>query len=471
MMSPGEMSWSSGLIPMIEPQVVTQIISSIADLALIISKTGQVLNVMQSPNFTPETDVTQWAGHPLNERLTYESIPKFEERLATFLEKDGAVLPVELNHPVASNDTGFPMRYSFHQIGSDGAILMLGRDLRPIWDIQQQLVAAQIALEKDYETQRENDTMFRVLMASVTDVAMFVSVSTGRISDCNPAAVALFSKQSNELIGSSFATEVGASGPSALINKLVSAAADSTLGPVTIQSESLKCELSVRPTVFRVAGEQMLLCRVVAGSSDQSQVETLNDNLISLFEYGVDGIVFAARDGRILSANDAFLNLADVATAQGVKGRFMSDFLARGSVDMNVVFENATRKGTMRLYATKLVSEHGAQRAIEISTSLLRTGGEAAFVLVIRDANRVETSRGHMPQVNDLDMASLIELIGSRPLKDIVAKTTDVVEKMCIETAVEMTSNNRVAAAEMLGLSRQSLYVKLRKYGLLKKEG
>ena len=54
-------------------------------------------------------------------------------------------------------------------------------------------------------------------------------------------------------------------------------------------------------------------------------------------------------------------------------------------------------------------------------------------------------------------------------LKDIVAKTTDVVEKMCIETAVEMTSNNRVAAAEMLGLSRQSLYVKLRKYGLVSK--
>ena len=32
---------------------------------------------------------------------------------------------------------------------------------------------------------------------------------------------------------------------------------------------------------------------------------------------------------------------------------------------------------------------------------------------------------------------------------------------MCIETAVELTRNNRVAAAEMLGLSRQSLYVKL----------
>ena len=57
------------------------------------------------------------------------------------------------------------------------------------------------------------------------------------------------------------------------------------------------------------------------------------------------------------------------------------------------------------------------------------------------------------------------------PLKDIVAETTDVIEKMCIETALELTRNNRVAAADLLGLSRQSLYVKLRKFGLINKDG
>ena len=41
---------------------------------------------------------------------------------------------------------------------------------------------------------------------------------------------------------------------------------------------------------------------------------------------------------------------------------------------------------------------------------------------------------------------------------------------MCIGAAVDLTSNNRVAAADMLGLSRQSLYVKLRKYDLLKRD-
>ena len=50
---------------------------------------------------------------------------------------------------------------------------------------------------------------------------------------------------------------------------------------------------------------------------------------------------------------------------------------------------------------------------------------------------------------------------------DVAADNTDVVEKLCIETAIKLTNNNRASAAEMLGLSRQSLYVKLRKYGLI----
>ncbi len=41
-----------------------------------------------------------------------------------------------------------------------------------------------------------------------------------------------------------------------------------------------------------------------------------------------------------------------------------------------------------------------------------------------------------------------------------------MIEKLSIEAALELTGDNRASAAEMLGLSRQSLYVKLRRFGL-----
>lgn len=53
-----------------------------------------------------------------------------------------------------------------------------------------------------------------------------------------------------------------------------------------------------------------------------------------------------------------------------------------------------------------------------------------------------------------------------RAWKDIVGETTDLIEQLCIETALKMTSDNRASAAQMLGLSRQSLYVKLRRHGM-----
>ena len=75
------------------------------------------------------------------------------------------------------------------------------------------------------------------------------------------------------------------------------------------------------------------------------------------------------------------------------------------------------------------------------------------------------------PQSEEAVHHNVAELVGSATLKEIVAETNDVIEKMCIETAIELTRNNRAAAAEMLGLSRQSLYVKLRKYGLQDRDG
>ena len=63
-------------------------------------------------------------------------------------------------------------------------------------------------------------------------------------------------------------------------------------------------------------------------------------------------------------------------------------------------------------------------------------------------------------------VSQLTELVGRVSLKELVRETTDVVEKLCIEAALELTDDNRASAAEMLGLSRQSLYAKLRRYGL-----
>lgn len=41
-----------------------------------------------------------------------------------------------------------------------------------------------------------------------------------------------------------------------------------------------------------------------------------------------------------------------------------------------------------------------------------------------------------------------------------------MIERLCIDAAHERTGDNRASAADLLGLSRQALYIKLHRYRL-----
>ena len=60
----------------------------------------------------------------------------------------------------------------------------------------------------------------------------------------------------------------------------------------------------------------------------------------------------------------------------------------------------------------------------------------------------------------------LTNLVGRMPLKDIVRDSTTLIERLCVEAALKLTDDNRASAAEILGLSRQGLYSKLKRFGI-----
>lgn len=462
----GTKYWSAGSIPLIAPELLGDIIASASDIALVVSEEGRVLSIVINPNHRAFGELEHWEGRDLRDFLTAECIEKFEYQLGLTTSGKQSRGAAELNH-IDSRTWEFPIRYTFHPIGPDGAVLMLGHDMRPIAEMQQQLVKAQMALERDYEAQREYDTRYRVLMDATHDAMVFVSVASGRISDLNNAAAQALGATRSELIGSAFAQEFDARRKGEVMETLVSRALDDAAGPMELLARRSRRKLALRTMLFRAAGERMMLCRMERLDDSEGVTDELSSNLSALYQSGVDAIVFTDAQGIVRAANTSFLNLTDAAHASAVKGRSLGDFLARGGVDLKVLVENASRAGQMRMYATKMQSLVGTQVAVEISATYLNDRAHPAIVFVIRDASRAEAMRTPGMTVSDDAVRSVMELVGSATLKDIVAETTDVVEKMCIETAVELTRNNRVAAAEMLGLSRQSLYVKLRKYGLL----
>lgn len=456
-------------VPMIAPEALNEILASAADISLLVSDEGRIVSVLVNPGHRSFGPLEHWVGQPIAAVLSSESLEKFSQRRA---QMPGAERPVvaELNHR-DGEAWEFPVRYTFHRVDAEGSILMLGRDLRPLAEMQQQLVQAQLALEQDYEAQREMDTRYRVLMDVVRDAVLVVSISNGRILDLNAAAGTLLGGTRPDLIGGAIAQEFEGRRRGELLDSLSSLAVDEAVAPLELTARRSQKVLMVSPTMFRAAGERLLVCRLEEPSAVALVRDQLGVQLSRLFHEGVDGIVFTDADGVIRAANEAFVNLIEATGGQAVRGRSLADFLARGTVDLKVLIDNASRAGRLRLYASRMQNDYGVQIPVEISATWLEERPHSSMVLVIRDASRAEAMRRPGVANSDENMRSVMELVGASTLRDIVAETTDVVEKMCIETAVELTRNNRVAAAEMLGLSRQSLYVKLRKYGLLSRDG
>lgn len=456
-------------MPLIAPEVLGEVLCSAADIALHVSADGRILSVVTNPDHRSFGDLSGWVGKSLQDVLTIESNRKLGQRLAQI---GTAATPVvaELNH--REDETWeFPVRYTLHRVDADGTILMLGRDLRPLAEMQQQLVKAQLALEQDYEAQREMDTRYRVLMDVVRDAVLLVAVGTGRILDLNAAAAMMLGGTRPELIGGAVAQEFEGRRRGELLESLTAAAVEEAGTVLELTARRSQKAVRVEPTMFRAAGERLLMCRIDEPDRVTSGQDRLGVHLARLYHEGVDGIVFTDADGVIRAANEAFINLIEATGAPMMRGRPLADFLARGTVDLKVLIDNTSRAGRLRLYATRLQNDYGVQIPVEVSATWLDERPHASMVLVVRDASRAEAMRRPGAAGSDNSVRSVMELVGASTLREIVAETTDVVEKMCIETAVELTRNNRVAAAEMLGLSRQSLYVKLRKYGLLSRDG
>jgi DNA-binding NtrC family response regulator len=120
----------------------------------------------------------------------------------------------------------------------------------------------------------------------------------------------------------------------------------------------------------------------------------------------------------------------------------------------------------VRLLSTTLRGELGTEIDAEISASGKVGPGAARIGIFVRDVTRRLASLPGSDRGLDGLLDSLTKQIGKSTLRKLVDDTVGIVERHYIESALGLTGGNRTAAAELLGLSRQSRYVKLGRYGL-----
>ena len=135
-------------------------------------------------------------------------------------------------------------------------------------------------------------------------------------------------------------------------------------------------------------------------------------------------------------------------------------------IDLELIVAQLREHGAVRNAATILRGAAGSQEEVEVSAVAAPTAEGECYGFTIRSVARrlrdVPVVARDLPR----SVEQLTELVGRMSLKEIVRESTDLIERLCIEAALAYTSDNRASAAEILGVSRQSLYSKLHRHGL-----
>ena len=431
-----------------------------ADVVLALDRGGAVRDAAFGSDELAAEWQAGWLGRPWVETVTVESRPKVE----TLLREAAAGGPPRwrhVNHPVPRGPD-LPILYATVALGREGRVVAVGRDLRATAALQQRLVEAQQAMERDYARLRHAETRYRLLFQAMAEPVLIVDAASRKVAEANPAASQLFG-EGTRIVDRPFPEGFDEEGTAALQTLLARVRATGRPGEVRARLAGGAADLVVAVSLFRQDGAALLLVRLLA--ADGPAGVPAASPLLELAAAAPDGLVVTDRRGRIVGANGAFLELAQLTTEQQAQGEPLDRWLGRPGVDLDVLVANLRQHGAVRLFATVVRGEHGASAKVEASAVALG-GREAAFGFVVRDVGRRLAPEPVAGRVLPRSVEQLTEVVGRVPLKDIVRETTDVIERLCIEAALELTRDNRASAADLLGLSRQSLYTKLRRYGL-----
>jgi transcriptional regulator PpsR len=302
-----------------------------------------------------------------------------------------------------------------------------------------------------------------MLFERSTEPVMILEATTLRIREANPAAHALVGARPASLPGKKLATFIDKSSLDPLQSLVGAALVSDTVSPARLRIARGQREVMASVNGFSQDRGQYLLVRLVP-ANDRLAGEF--SPVLALVDQMPDAFVVADSNLEIVTANAAFVEMLQAASVDQLRGRHLSQSIGRPGIDLDLIEGQIDQHGVARNVATVLRVGHDIEGE-PVELSAVRTSGEDGYyAFVIRPVGR--RLRDLPPGSQDLprSVEQLTDLVGRMSLKDIVRESTDLIERLCIEAALSYTSDNRASAAEILGLSRQSLYSKLHRYGL-----
>lgn len=461
----------AGLLQQLDAGESALLLSAAADIALVINPDGALADKIFAGAEFPADLIASWPGKAWTEVSTVESRPKIQQ----MLQEAAMGLPPrwrQINHQ-QPDGPDIPVRYAVMRAGSGGQFLAIGRDLRQVAAVQQKLLAAEQSIEQEYARLRHAETRYRLLMQVSSEAIVVVDQRTGRIVEANAAAANLINKPLKRLGGSQFAAIFDGPDQARVEELMTALRATGRADDVALTLEGRHRQAVLGATIFRQENASFYLMRLqpMAAGASGIVVSRGQAAVVNAVRDLPEAFVVTDLDRRIISANPAFLDAAQLGSEEQARGEPVDRWLGRAGVDISVLFNSLAEHGAVRQFHTVLRGQFGTAEDVEVSAAATPPAAPACYGFSIRRASRRAAEPDPARRSLLRSVEEMTRLVGKVPLKDLVRETTDIIERLCIEAALQLSENNRASAADMLGLSRQSLYVKLHRYGIEDKPG
>ncbi len=442
------------------------LIASTSDVALIVDENDVVQDSACASGLLSGLNVEDWRGKRVDAVVDAESRSAIKDLLSS-ARSDPTVAAWEIYHPATTGDRVL-VRYTAHSAGAGKSVLLIGRDLTPTTGLQARLLMAQQSLEANHMRHRQAEARYRMLFEIASEPFLIVDGATLNIQEANLKSAELLNCGVAELIGRNLSTLFAKSDRATVSNMLsqASATGDPVRQVVELAGSGQHCELVV---VVRKSQEERVYLISIAPDFGRNLEASEEADLIDLFHLASEGIVLTDEAGIIVWANESFLDLSQYGDVDQVTGRSLADFLDQPEFSLSLVLDNARRHERLSFVSASMRSATGQVEQVELSVVVMPSDSMTGFGVVFRNASLRVADAFPSPPLSQ-SAEQFISRVGKVPLKTLVRDSRDVIERNCIEAALHLTGDNRARTASVLGLSRQSLYNKMRRFGLLNGE-
>jgi len=438
------------------------------DVRLVLDLSG-VIKEASFSDAIPEANAADWVGRAWPDTVSNGGADKLR-RLIDDATTQGVSAFRQVNQRFPSG-AEILMEYTAVRLGEQASLVAVGKSLQTVAQLQARLVAAQQAMERDYWKLRQVETRYQRLFQSSSEAVLIISQQAEcRILEANPAAArALDPRGERELNlhGHSLLQELDADEQRALLATLARTLEQGAAPGILLHLGPQRAAWMLRASPMNTERGQGFLLQLTAGRTTPSEFREPAEHfsIETLIANAVDAFVVLDADGVVLHANRAFADMVQALTTGSVVGKRLANWLLRPGADAAILLNNAFRHGSVRLFATTIYGGLGAETEVEISVAVDNPSTPRCCGVLIRDVGRRLPDFESLAGIGPM-LSTLVQQIGKKGLKELVQDTVSVVERHYVESALETTDGNRTAAADLLRVSRQSLYAKLNRYGL-----